>query len=346
MMRYRLLRVGIGGLLVLFVGLLAGCSTFQSSKRMDMSPFSENTSTMFVEVARISRPFPWENSKPYVDASDFADFRQRATTVIGGFRAIVMYSNQVVALNNAKLKDKEKNDHLAKYLEEATRKISDQGMLDSMGVDAAELRNILADIRNAEVFLDGIAAASPLINAVVVSMGHQLESIQSSIPKVFATVDNRIEADYADRKMNYANLTRLQVATIRGMTQIYKARRGDQASLDTLLREDPSVKEFIPSPEKATGKGLAAAEAFLTDRLMKLDTFIRQMDVEAASYRAKRHELSEWQLSVEEKIRVARDAIGVWAQSHRNLGAGIPVPPLIDVVGMASGLARKVVPLP
>jgi hypothetical protein len=177
-------------------------------------------------------------------------------------------------------------------------------------------------------------------------MGHQLESIQSSIPKVFASVDNRIEADYADRRINYANLTRLQVATIRGMTQIYKARRGDQASLDTLLREDPSVKEFIPSPEKATGKGLAAAEALLTDRAMKLDTFIHQMDSEAATYRAKRRELSDWQMGIEEKIKMARDMIGVWAQSHRNLGAGIPVPPLIDVAGMAGGLARKVVPLP
>ena len=108
MIRNRFLLLGIKGLLVLSVGLLAGCAAFQSSKRMDMSPFSENTSTMFVEVARISRPFPWENAKPYVNSSDFEDFRQRGATVIGAFRGIVMYSNQVVALNNAKMKDKEK----------------------------------------------------------------------------------------------------------------------------------------------------------------------------------------------------------------------------------------------
>jgi hypothetical protein len=346
MIRNRFLMMGFKGLLLLPAGLLAGCAAFQSSKRMDMSPFSENTSTMFVEVARISRPFPWENAKPYVISSDFDDFRQRAGKVLGAFRGIVFYSNQVVALNNAKMDDKKKNDQLAKYIEEATRKVSEQGMLDSIGIDAAELKAILADVRNAEVFLEGIAAASPLINAIVVSMGNQLESIQSSIPKVFASVDSRIEADYADRKSNYANLVRLQVATMRGMTQIYKARRGDQASLDTLLREDPSVRELIPSPEKATGKSLAAAEAVLTDRAMKLDTFIHQMDSEAATYRAKRRELSDWQMSVEEKIKIARDAIAVWAQSHRNLGAGIPVPPLIDVGGIAKGLAKTVVPLP
>jgi len=59
-------------------------------------------------------------------------------------------------------------------------------------------------------------------------------------------------------------------------------------------------------------------------------------------------ELEDWCINVDEKIRVARNAITVWAQSHRNLGAGIPVPPLIDVAGFTSGLvgtaASKVVP--
>jgi hypothetical protein len=314
---------------------------------MDMSPFSDNTSTMYIEVAKIERAFPWQNLKPYLnDVSEFKEVRENGSTLMSGFRAIVMYSNQVVSLNGAKMDDKKKNDHLAKYIEEATRRVSKPGMLDSIGIDAAALSDILADVRNAEVYLDGIAAASPLINAVVASIGKHLEAIQSSVPKVVVALDRKIEADFASRKTNYMSLTELQVVTLRGMTQIYKARRGDQASLDTLLREDPSVKEFIPSPEKATGKGLTAAEAFLTDRLMKLDTFIRQMDTEAEAYRAKRRELADWQLNIEGRIKVARDAIGVWAQSHRNLGAGIPVPPLIDVGGIAAGLAKTVVPLP
>jgi hypothetical protein len=36
----------------------------------------------------------------------------------------------------------------------------------------------------------------------------------------------------------------------------------------------------------------------------------------------------------------------IWGQSHRNLGVGIPVPPLIDVEGLAGsafGTAKKAV---
>ena len=48
--------------------------------------------------------------------------------------------------------------------------------------------------------------------------------------------------------------------------------------------------------------------------------------------------MTTWRIQLEEKIIIARNSTTIWAQSHRNLGAGIPVPPLIDVAGFASGL--------
>ena len=67
-----------------------------------------------------------------------------------------------------------------------------------------------------------------------------------------------------------------------------------------------------------------------------------------ARYHAKKEEIKQWRVTVDEKIRIARNAISVWAQSHRNLGNGIPVPPLIDVAGFTGGVVgaavNKVVP--
>jgi hypothetical protein len=75
---------------------------------------------------------------------------------------------------------------------------------------------------------------------------------------------------------------------------------------------------------------------------------IQQLSNDAADYHAKQDEMENWRINVDERIKVARNAMTVWAQSHRNLGAGIPVPPLIDVSGFASGLVgtavNKVVP--
>lgn len=79
---------------------------------------------------------------------------------------------------------------------------------------------------------------------------------------------------------------------------------------------------------------------------MRIETFLSQLDDEKAVYVAKQQGMESLRLNVDERLKVARDAVMVWAQSHRNLGAGIAVPPLIDVAGIAGGLAKKVVPLP
>jgi hypothetical protein len=346
MIASRSVRLAVSAIPLLGGLLLSGCSVFQSSKEIDMEPFADNTATLFLEGAKIGRPFPWVSLRPYIEVPGFAEMRQRSITVLAGLKGIVRYSNQVVALNDAKLSDKEKNMHLVKYLQEATQKIGSGGMIDSIGIEKNPLIAIFSDIRNADTFLEGIRAASPLVHAVVITMGDQLEAIELGMPLITETIDRNIEAEFAKRKATYTNLTRLQAATLRGMGQLYSARRGDQAALDTLLREDPSVREVIPSAEKATSKGLTAAEALLTDRLMKLDTFIGQMAPEVASYKSKLQELEDWRMSVDLRVKIAREEISVWAQGHRNLGDGIPVPPMIDVTGFAADLAKKVSPVP
>jgi len=331
-----------------FIGGLTsgGCSVFQSSREIDMEPFSDNTATLFLEGAKIGRPFPWVTLRPYIDVPGFPELQQRSKTVLLGMRGIVRYSNQVVALNDAKLSEKEKNLHLVKYLQEATSKIGSGDVIDSLGIEKTSLDAIFSDIRNADTFLHGIAAATPLVHAVVVKMGDQLEAIELGMPAIIVAIDYNIDSVYAERKATYLKLTRLQASTLRGMSQLYNARRGVLADLDTLIREDQSIGEIIPSPEKATSKEIASAEALLKERLLNLDTFIGQMAPEVAAYKAKLQELEDWRLSVDMRVKIAREEISVWAQAHRNLGDGIPVPPVIDVTGFATDMAKKVSPVP
>ena len=101
----------------------------------------------------------------------------------------------------------------------------------------------------------------------------------------------------------------------------------------------PRSKILLPVPKNASARQLDQAETYLITQLQHIDMMMHQLDENKAEYIAKRDELIAWRTQVDEKIRIARSAITVWAQSHRNLGAGIPVPPLIDVAGFASGLA-------
>lgn len=126
--------------------VLSGCSTFQSSKRMDMSPFSENAGVLFVEAAKVSRPFRWNYNRPHIDSSLIYGLRQKATIVFDGLAGIAYYSNQIVALNIAKMSDKKRNESLATYLSEVMRRVADRGLLDSLGLDQVAVDTTLADI--------------------------------------------------------------------------------------------------------------------------------------------------------------------------------------------------------
>ncbi len=100
------------------------------------------------------------------------------------------------------------------------------------------------------------------------------------------------------------------------------------------------IEKFFPKEKKdVTIEQLTAAENYLLDRLNRIDHMIMQMDDDIMEYHAKQDEKEEWRISADEKLKMARNAMTVWAQSHRNLGAGIPVPPLIDVASIAAGLA-------
>ena len=102
--------------LLLSVFVLSSCSTFKSSRKFDMSPFADNTATMFSEATKISQPFQWKYCKPYLSIPEAHQFSAEAIPMLEALHGIVYYSNQVVAINNTKLSDKGKNNQLARYL--------------------------------------------------------------------------------------------------------------------------------------------------------------------------------------------------------------------------------------
>jgi hypothetical protein len=103
---------------------------------------------------------------------------------------------------------------------------------------------------------------------------------------------------------------------------------------------------YFPSTGSIPDKSWQAADDALTARLGRIREFMTQLAEEVKIYRAKQQELQEYQAELLGKIRIARDALLVWTQSHHSLGKGIVVPPVIDVAGIAGGLAKKAVPVP
>jgi hypothetical protein len=326
---------------IICLSFITGCSVFQPTQKLDMNPFAENTSTLFSEAIKISRPFQFRHLKPYILLPDFQGVTKRAAPVLAALRGVVYYSNQVVAINNSKLSDPQKNNMLAKYLSETLEKAVENQKIDSTALDKFGAQETFDNMRKAETYLDAIAAATPIVNAVVTGIQNQLDGFQNSIPLILNGFDREIERDYGATKKNYASLWKLQAQLMLSVTRLYRARIGETAEVDSLLQENSSLHQFIPAADKVTPAQLASAEAYLLEQLHQVDVMLNQLEDARIEYIAKQDELTAWRIQLEEKILVARNSITVWAQSHRNLGAGIPVPPLFDVEGFASGLLGK-----
>ena len=337
-------RLALIGVLVLVTGS-SGCSTFRGSRKLDMAPFAENTSLMFAEAAKVSRPFSATHLRPYVNVPEVAVMRTKAQPIIAGLRSVIFYSNQVVALNSSAKTDKEKNRLLAEYLEQAASDVTTQEERDQLGFTPARFDSVLRNIRTANTFLRGIDAASPLANAVVTMLRERLDDRSRDVPALISAVDREIENDYREKRAAYDGLTALQARYLRASVWLYEGKSGSAAAIDSLLRQDPSLRTFIPSTNEVNGAGLDAAEVELVQRLERISGLIESMSYERSMYIAKHQELAELQSNLDSKIKVARDAVVVWGQSHRNLAAGVAVPPLINLSSLASG-AVKAVPLP
>jgi hypothetical protein len=177
---------------------------------------------------------------------------------------------------------------------------------------------------------------------------NQINNIQNQVPIVLTGFEREIERDYAKVRRNYVRLQELQTELMLSVTRLYRARIGNKAEIDTLLQADASLRSYIPSVQDVSLSQMAAAEKHLMEQLNNIDVTLHQLDEIKTEYIAKKDELLRWRSQIDEKIMIARAAMVVWAQSHRNLGAGTSVPPLIDVGGVASGLfgtaVRTVVP--
>ena len=326
-------------LILLAAFVLSSCSAFRGSRKMDMSPFAENTQTLFSEAIKIERPFQFKHLKAHVNIPEFQNMLNTAPPILLVLRGIILYSNQVVAINNSKLSEKDKAEMLATYLKEAMEKVLAKERHDSIQVDLNRAMMILDNIKNSKNYLDAIAAAEPIVHGVVAAVLERIDVIQNSIPAIITGFNREIDKDYAGIKENYLQLGKLQEKTMLSITRLYNARFGDMTQMETALTENPALRNFFPSAEKVNFENLTKAEQYLQNQSREIETMIGYLTDIKAEYIAQQDEISAWRAQLDEKILIARTALAIWARAHKNLGAGIPVPPMIDVGGIANNLA-------
>jgi len=325
----------------------AGCSVFSSSKGLDLRPFGENTVQMVGEMQKFQRPAPWVYLKKYSGHPKVLAVGAEHQALKALLRGVALYSLEVVALGESKLSEQAKVRELANYLQESVRpNVPDDVVTEYFG--KGDLDEVIRDVRKRETFIDALAAAQPLVAAVQAAGLRIFDRFDERVSEAEKAVGAEIESDFAPLKRTIEELEVLQLRSIDGVTLIYQHRLGAPQALEELRRIYPPAAEQLPSGKQPTARDLEAAELVLIAELDRIQRLKDQLIPEFNIYKESQRELEALRILNEERARLGRATLTFWARSHKSLGMGVVVPPVIDMVallrtatGSAAGAAGK-----
>lgn len=315
-------------------GLLAGCASFKGSRKLDVGPFSENTIGMTGELQKLYRPVMWTRLKKYQTLESVAKAQGTVNEVRTLMRGIAFYSTQVAALYEAPMPEDRKVVELARYMNENVRPNLPSTTSSAFPVSQGYMDTLIANIQAHQTMLEALSAAQPLVS-LTVSAGDQLfDRLDTDIRTAANEINAGIEAEYAQLKARISELDGMHIISVRSFTLLQRVRAGNAAALDTLRQVDNSLRALLPAGRTPTPKDLEAAERFVIERTNTIKAFRDQLEPDFAVYRECQAELETIRVQADERARLGRLTLILWGRSHRNLAAGIPVPPLIDVGGI------------
>jgi hypothetical protein len=316
------------------VGPLAGCATFGGSRRLDLGPFSENTLGMIGELQTFNRPTTWTRLKKYQTLPSVLAADQSVGRVRVLMRGVALYSIQITSLYDSPLSEDQKISELARYVEETIRPGLTTAAPPDLHLTPGYLDTLIRQIRLRKTFLKALGAAQPLVNLTVTAGDMLFDNLDETTQTAYADVSARIETEFGSLKLRVAELNEMHIASVRSYALLQRYRGGDQTALDSLRLDDPVVGRLVPSRRPPTAKDLEAAEAYVVDRSTTIKTLRDQLEPQFVVYRENQAEMEALRIQADERARLGRAALFLWARSHRNLAAGIQVPPMIDVVGI------------
>ena len=319
---------------------LLGCSKFKSSKRLDMGPFAENTASMLVEAHKVVQPMEWNYLRPYRPEAVRDSLLAEVELVRRVFRGIGFYSLQVVALNNAKMSEKQRAAKLADYIETASQPIVDAKDLANFGLTKAQLDSVLVNIRAQTNYLGALSAANPLVYTITSFSVNRIDKVTATSRPAFAAIERQVDAEFAQTHREIDELNALEEFNVDNYLLLQDHRVGKAGSLDSLLARDPSLASLF-SKGRSSREAIDEAQRSLQERLASIDSVRSQLGMRNLHHMHQIAELDEFRAELDDRARTAKLMLIYWMRSHANLAQGIMVPPAINVEAIAGSTAKK-----
>jgi len=329
--------------MIVVLSLLGGCAKFSASRKMDAGPFGENVTVMIGDItSEVRKPF---YIKKYIYGPSAEEYQKEWQSMRKMLRNIVLYSTQVVNVAQSPMTERKKPNALAATLREILNPVPDQ-RLEEAQMTRAELNNLIREVEIQDTMLEALGKAQPIIDRVANFVDLNFERVEAALGKLVRDIDERMDAQWGLNRENVESLYALQGLTIKSYSLLYKYREGDAASLAALRANDPALQSAIGKDKAVSEKELDATETQIMARLKNLNTIREHLHPQVQQYLLEARERDELYSAHRDTGKKIRTTIMLWARAHRNLAAGIPVPPEIDLYSVLLGSVKKFAPVP
>jgi hypothetical protein len=292
--------------------------------------------------ADVRKPF---YIKKYLEGPSRDEYEAEWNNMKKTMRGIVLYSSQVVNIAQSPMTERKKPNALAATLKEITAPVPDQRLAD-FRLTRQELNDLIRNVEIQDTMLAALSHAQILVDRIASYIDTSFERVEAALNKLVRDIDARMDATWGLNRENVEALYALQNLTFRSYALLYQYREGDPAGLDALRANDLALQAFLGKDRSVTEKELEATEAQIMARLKNLNSIREQIMPQVERYLLEARERDDLYYQHKETGRKLRLTTMLWARAHRNLAAGIPVPPEIDLYNVLLGSVKKFSPVP
>ncbi|MEM1452353.1 MAG: hypothetical protein AAF957_07440 [Planctomycetota bacterium] len=332
--------------LLLALTSLAACKNFKSSKRVDFTPFAEQTitsvSSLDADLNRNRATGIRSYLEMFEEEVDALISLEDTYEVI--LEKIVTYSISIVEVARLQITEAEKNARLASLIDGLTDEHRGEGV---RRIPGAQIDSALENVRSAPTLLEGVAAAQPIVDTVATIAAATALELREDTRELEAKIDARLQADFApylDTSPAY-DTRRNRIVT--ALAAVYRYENGEDDALAQifeggLFRDEAlqTLRVDMESPDAA-----AELEEKLLARLERMTRASELLAPEYQYYKDLHRELEEVARAYEGEIAEIWGMIFVWSRAHEKMSRGVVDPAawfdLSDAPSVLFKLARK-----
>jgi hypothetical protein len=325
--------------------LLISCAASQAQKKINLAPFAENAVSIVSEVEYGLSQARAIHIRPFIGGPATIEYQEQWNRMGRILRGIVAYSVQIVTISQSDMSDKEKAAALSDYMAGLAAPILDDPEI-GLTLTREEFSIAVENIRNQGDYIKAMNAAQSIVDEVARSAEEVIRDLRDAQDGARLEVARKIETDHASFLKFKNELKKGQERTLQSIVYLSRWRAGQESMVDSLLINDPALREYLKPGQKITFETAGKISNLLRTRLEGGKLILEQMFPEMEQYHNEMQELDELITIADRGIRQSRGAVAVWRRSHQMMAAGITDPAALDLFGVAQAAVRKVAPIP